>query len=143
MLHKFANPCMTHVLYAINRARSELWRWMCVAAFDEAIVPHKGKKADPLWQFIHRKPHSTGIKLYFLGDAVYPFVPNVYLYASTKTQVHAGGQRVAGPLTPMEMVHYWVDRLPSKTAIVGRQRFWWPQYGPPIGAACPPFCPFV
>ena len=30
LLHKFANPCITDVLYAPNRAWSELWRWGCV-----------------------------------------------------------------------------------------------------------------
>ena len=122
-LHKVANPCITNVLYAINRAWSELWRWECAAAGDEALVPHKGRKAGPLPHFIPENPHSTGIKLYVLGDPVYPSVTNLYLYASKKTQVHAGGQRVAGPLTPTEVVHQWVDPLPSKTAILADSCF--------------------
>ena len=93
------------------------------AAGDEAIVPGKGKKAGPLRHFIPRRPHSTGIKLYVLGDAAYPFVTNVYLYASKKAQVHRGGERVAVPLTPTEVVHHWVDHLPSKTAIVDDSYF--------------------
>ena len=123
LLHKFAKQCITDVLFAINRAWSELWRWGCAAAGDEAIVPHKGKKVGPMRQFIPRKPHSTGINLYVLGDAVYPFVTNVYLYASKKTQVHAGGQRVAGPLTAAEVVHHRVDHLPPKTAVVADSYF--------------------
>ena len=123
LLHKCANPCITDVLYAIYGAWSELWRWGCAAAGDEAIVPHKGKKAGPLRQFIPRNPHSTGKKLYVLGDAWYPFVPNVYLYASKKTGVHAGGQRVAGPLTPTEVVHHWVDHLPLKTTTMADSCF--------------------
>ena len=66
---------------------------------------------------------TTRIKLYVLGDPVYPFVTNVYLCASKKTQVHAGGQRVAGPLTPTEVVHHWEDHLPSKAAIVADSFF--------------------
>ena len=54
---------------------------------------------------------------------MYPFVTNVYLYAGKKTQVHAGGQRVVGPLTPPEVLHHWVDHLPSKTAIVAESYF--------------------
>ena len=56
---------------------------------------------------------------------MYPFVTNVYLYAIDKTQLHAGGQRVARPLTPTEVsqVHHWVDHLPSKTAILADSYF--------------------
>ena len=122
LLHKFANPCITHVLFAINWAWCDVWRWGCAAAGDEAIVPHKGKKAGPLRQVIPAKPHSTGIKFYVLGDAVYPFT-NVYLSASKKTQAHASGQRVAGPLTPTEVVHHCVDHVPAKTAIVADSYF--------------------
>ena len=94
LLHKFANPCITDFLFASNRAWSDIWRWGCAVAGDEAIVPHKGKNVSPLRRFMPRKPHSIGIKLYVLGDAVYPFVTNVYLYASKKPQlfIHASGQ---------------------------------------------------
>ena len=54
---------------------------------------------------------------------MYPFETNVCLYASKKAQVHVGGQRVAGPLTPTEVVHHWVDHLPSKIAIVADSYF--------------------
>ena len=123
MIHQFANPCITDVLFATNEAWGDLWRWGCAAARDEAIVPHKGKKAGPLRQFIPRKPHSIGIRLYILGHAVYPLLTTVYLYAGKKTQVHAGGQRVAGPFTPTEVVHHCVDHMPSKTAIVADSYF--------------------
>ena len=43
-----------------------------------------GKKAGPLRRFIPRKPHSTDMKLYVSGDVVYPFVTNMYLYATRK-----------------------------------------------------------
>ena len=66
LLHKFANPYITDVLFAINRACSDLWRWGCAAAGDEAIVPHKGNKARPLRQIIPRKPHSDRQSLFFI-----------------------------------------------------------------------------
>ena len=136
LLHTFANPCITDVLFAINRAWSDLWRWGCGAASVEAIVPHKGKKVGPLRQFIPRMPHNVGMKLYVLGAAVYPFVTNVYLYASKKTQVQAGGLRVAGPT---EVVHHWVDHLPSKTAIVADSYFGGPGMAHQLGLSDHPF----
>ena len=114
LIHRFANPCVTDVLLPNTKAWSDLWRWVCVVAGHDPIVPHKERKGGPLRQFIPQKPQNAGIKLHALGDPVYRFVTNVYLYASKKIQVHAGREQVGGPLTPTEVMHHCVDHLPSK-----------------------------
>ena len=53
---------------------------------DETMVPHKGKRAGPLRQFIPRKPHSTGVKLHMLADAVHPFVTDIVFVRRPKSE---------------------------------------------------------
>ena len=65
-----------------------------------------------------RKPHSTGIKLYVLGDSVHPFITDIFLYAGKRVRVFRDHPQVAGPRTAREMVHRWADLLPTRTAIV-------------------------
>ena len=80
--------------------------------------PTKRKRAGPMRQFIPRKPHSTGIKLYVLGDSVHPFITDVFLYAGKRVRIFREREQVVGPRTAREMVHRWVDLLPNHTAIV-------------------------
>ena len=71
-MHKEANVPGTHMLHDINTTWRNLWVFGATATGTETIVPHKGKRAGPLRQFIPRKPHSTGVKLYVVVDACTP-----------------------------------------------------------------------
>ena len=117
-IHRLSNCGTAELLEAINAHWSSLWVWGWAAAGDESIVPHKGKRAGPMRQFIPRKPHSTGIKLYVLGDSVHPFITDIFLYAGKRVRVFRDHPQVAGPRTAREMVHRWADLLPTRTAIV-------------------------
>ena len=117
-IHRLSNCGTAELLEAINAHWSSLWVWGWAAAGDESIVPHKGKRAGPMRQFIPRKPHSTGIKLYVLGDSVHPFITDIFLYAGKRVRVFRDYPQVAGPRTAREMVHRWADLLPTRTAIV-------------------------
>ena len=117
-IHRLSNCGTAELLEAINAHWSSLWVWGWAAAVDESIVPHKGKRAGPMRQFIPRKPHSTGIKLYVLGDSVHPFITDIFLYAGKRVRVFRDHPQVAGPRTAREMVHRWADLLPTRTAIV-------------------------
>ena len=117
-IHRLSNCGTAELLEAINAHWSSLWVWGWAAAGDESIVPHKGKRAGPMRQFIPRKPHSTGIKLYVLGDSVHPFITDIFLYAGKRVRVFRDHPQVAGPRTAREMVHRWADLLPNRTAIV-------------------------
>ena len=45
-----------------------IWQVGDRSAGDEMIVPHRGRRAGQICQFVPRKPHNTGIKLYVLSD---------------------------------------------------------------------------
>ena len=104
-IHRLSNCGTAELLEAINAHWSSLWVSGWAAAGDESIVPHKGKRAGPMRQFIPRKPHSTGIKLYVLGDSVHPFITDIFLYAGKRVRVFRDHPLVAGPRTAREMVH--------------------------------------
>ena len=73
-----------HVFYTLNRLATPVtqaliqlcvqhwqaaWQPGAVMTGDEPVVPHKGLLAAWIRQFIPRKPHPIGIKLYYLVDA--------------------------------------------------------------------------
>ena len=117
-IHRHSNCSSADLLEAINAHWSQLWVWGWAAAGDESIVPHKGKRAGPIRMFIPRKSHSTGIKRFVLSDSVHPFVTDIILHAGKRVRIFQGRENVAGPRTAREMVHRWVDLLPSRTALV-------------------------
>ena len=87
-----------------------------LASGDEIVVPHKGIRAGPLRQFIPRKPHSTGVKLYVLAYAVEPYVTNVYLYVGARGQLRRAST-VQGNMNARQIVNYWADVLPEGTIL--------------------------
>jgi hypothetical protein len=107
---------------AFTACWAALWEIGEIAAGDESLVPHKGKLAGLIRQFIPRKPHPTGVKLYCLcdGDEAYCFW--VYLY--TNKQVMRGGRTShAGCATPREMVFRWHNVLPPKSVVLADTYF--------------------
>ena len=104
-MHCLARPSAAGLLQAVNEVWPKLWAFRGAATGDESIVPHKGKLAGHMRQFIPRKPHSTGIKLYVFADSVHPLVTDVYLYAGKKVKKIAGRGNVVGSKTATAMVH--------------------------------------
>ena len=83
-LNRLLRPAVDALLETCNTTWEKLWVWGEVVAGDESICPHTGQYAGPLRQFIPRKPHSTGIKLYSLADGANAYVINVYLYTGAR-----------------------------------------------------------
>ena len=84
---------------------------------DEAVAPHKGKRVGLLRQFIPRKPHSTGLKLYVLDDGSGPYVYHVYLYTGKRRPLHRA-RGVAARATADEMVKKWATLGPENCCLV-------------------------
>ena len=73
-------------------------------------------------QFIPRTPHSTGVRLYVLADAVEPYVTNVYLYVGARGQLRRAST-VQGNMNAHQIVNYWADVLPEGTILVADSFF--------------------
>jgi hypothetical protein len=116
-IHTYANVDICDLLAACNGRWSSQWEWGGAAAGDETIVPHKGKKAGHMRQFIPRKPHSTGLKLYVLADAAQNYVSDVYFYTGRRGNLRKNSPH-AGSLTAAGIVHRWVDLLPPTVVLV-------------------------
>ena len=86
-LIRVLRPDVTLLIERCNEVWGSLWRLGAVASGDETVVPHRKVRAGPLRQFIPRRPHLTGVKLYVLADAVEPYVTNVYLYVGACGQL--------------------------------------------------------
>ena len=113
---------MTLLIERCNEVWGSLWRLGAVARGDQTVVPHKGVRAGPLGQFIPRKPHSTGVKLYVLADAVDPYDTNVYLYVGARGQQRRAST-VQGNMNARQIVNYWADVLPEGTILVADSFF--------------------
>ena len=121
-LNRVLRPDVTLLIERCNEVWGSLWRLGAVASGDETVVPHKGVRAGPLRQFIPRKPHSTGVKLYVLADAVEPYVTNVYLYVGARGQLRRAST-VQGNMNARQIVNYWADVLPEGTILVADSFF--------------------
>ena len=67
-LQRLLRTDVTDLLEECNSVWSAAWHIGGAVCGDEAIVPHTGGRCMGPWQYIARKPHATGIKLYILGD---------------------------------------------------------------------------
>jgi hypothetical protein len=116
----------THVDVAVlTEWCSKVWAatWECgdVMAGDESIVPHKGKRAGGIRQFIARKPHNTGIKLFCLCDTVAKFVFDVYLYSGRLNLRNESNW--AGKLSNTKHMKRWDEMLPPGVCIMADSAF--------------------
>ena len=100
----------------------EGWELGRAATGDETIVPFKGKRAGNLRQFVPRKPHSTGLKLYCLADGVHAYIVDVYLYTGRRGVMQRNSS-AHGKNTPAEMMHRWADDIPTGTALIADSFF--------------------
>ena len=116
-LNRVLRPDVTLLIERCNGVWGSLWRLGAVARGDETVVPHKGIRAGPLRQFIRRKPHSTGVKLYVLADAVEPYITNIYLYIGVRGPLRRASI-VQRNMNSRRMVNFWADVLPEGTILV-------------------------
>ena len=70
-----------------------------------------------LRQYIARKPHSTGIKLYVLCDNTYGYVFDVYLYTGRRGRIRRTGT-CAGNLDAKGIMRWWALQVPRETVLV-------------------------
>ena len=118
-LHKWTNVDVTELLLGVNDAWKAGWILGGAASADETIVPHKGRKAGPFRQFVPRKPHNTGIKLYVVSDGVKPYVWDVFLHTGVRGVLHGPRcEGVWGHKNPLQVVQRWSDLLPARTTII-------------------------
>lgn len=110
------------MLEGCNAQWEQGWKLGKAATGDETIVPHKGKRAGHLRQFVPRKPHNTGLKLYCLADSVHAYTLNVYLFTGVRGKL-SRRSTAAGSLTPSRVLYRWADALPIGTAIIADSYF--------------------
>ena len=67
-LQRFLRADVTDLIEECSAIWSAAWEMGGAVCGDEADVPHSGGRCLGLRQYIARKPHSTGIKLYVLAD---------------------------------------------------------------------------
>ena len=67
-LQRLLRTDRTDLIEECNGTWSGAWKTGGAVGGDKAVVPHNGGRCLGLRQYIARKPHSTGIKLYVLAD---------------------------------------------------------------------------
>ena len=98
------------------------WELGDVVCVDETVVPHKGLFL--IRQFIPRKPHSTGVKLYALCNAQSHYIWHLYLYRGAAPRVGPEPRgRFAGHYYAFEVVQPWNDEAPKGKVLVGDSFF--------------------
>ena len=121
-LNRVLRPDVTLLIERCKEVWGSLWWLGAVASGDETVVPHQRVRAGPLRQLIPRKPHSTGVKLSVLADAVEPYVTNIYPYVGARGQLRRAST-VQGNMNARQIVSYWADVLPEGTILVADSFF--------------------
>ena len=118
------NVDVTKLIVDVNAAWGQVWKFGDAATGDEAIVPTTSKKAKPFRQYIPRKPHSTGLKLYVLSDGGAAFVYHVYFFRGTEGRLHnESATQAVGAFAPPQIVQLWGDLLPVNTMLIADSFF--------------------
>ena len=118
---------------------SSSWKPGTAVMGDATIVPHKGKRAGKLRQFVPRKPHSTGLKLYCMSDAVRPCIMDMYLFEGRRGVVRNATNDCVGKNTPTQMVQHWQSLAPSESILVCDSYFGSPNTAPYLTSATQSF----
>ena len=114
-LVKYSKGNIGGILERCSLKWAQGWVLGKAAAGDETIIPFKGKTG--LRQFVPRKPHNTGLKLYCLADCVHAYTVDVYLYTGKRGIVRPATPAV-GRFNPAAIVQRWGDLLPEGCALV-------------------------
>ena len=121
-LQRFADPDVDALIELCTEQWQNGWVLGDIVCGDESIVPHKGLFL--FRQFIPRKPHTTGVKLYLLCDAQDRYIWHVYLYRGAMPRDNPPPPTTyAGHYTPTEIVQLWHDVAPSNRVLVADTYF--------------------
>ena len=121
-LQRFADPDVDALIELCTEQWQNGWVLGDIVCGDESIVPHKGLFL--FRQFIPRKPHTTGLKLYLLCDAQDRYIWHVYLYRGAMPRDKPPPPTTyAGHYTPAEIVQLWHDVAPSNRVLVADTYF--------------------
>ena len=114
VLQRLANPDADALIELCTVHGQGGWELGDVVCGDETVVPHKGLFV--IRQFIPRKPHSTGVKLY---DAQSHYIWHMYLYRGAAPRVGPESRsRFAGHYNAFEIVQLWNDVTPPGKVLV-------------------------
>ena len=115
-LQKALRTDITDLLEECNVALAAAWEIGGAGCGDEALVPHTGGRSIGLCQYIARKPHSIGIKLYVLCDNTHGCVLDVYLCTGRRGRLRRYGS-CSGNLDAKGIVRFWAMQIPDTTAL--------------------------
>ena len=122
VLQRLADPDADALIELCTMHWQGGWELGDVVCGDETVVPHKGLFV--IRQFIPRKPHSTGVKLYALCDAQSHYIWHVYLYRGAAPRVGPESRsRFAGHYNAFEIVQLWNDVTPPGKVLVADSFF--------------------
>ena len=122
-LQKLLRTDVTNLLEECNSVWSAAWHIGGALCRDEAIVPHTGGRCMGLRQYIARKPHASGIKLYVLADNTGGgYLVDVYLYTGRRGRVRRFGS-CAGNFDAKRIVGLWSRLIPPGTVFVADSFF--------------------
>ena len=115
-LQKALGTDVTDLLEECNAAWAAAWEIGGAVCGDEALLPHTGGRSIGLRQYGARKPHSTGIKLYFLCDNTHGNLLDIYLYTGRCGRLRRYGS-CNGNLGAKGLVFFWAMQIPDTTAL--------------------------
>ena len=122
VLQRLADPDADALIELCTMHWQGGWELGDVVCGDETVVPHKGLFV--IRQFIPRKPHSTGVKLYALCNAQSHYIWHVYLYRGAAPRVGPESRsRFAGHYNAFEIVQLWNDVTPPGKVLVADSFF--------------------
>ena len=115
-LQRLLRTDVTDLIEECNATWSAAWEIGGAVCGDEAVVPHSGGRCLGLRQYIARKPHSTGIKLYVLADNGGGYVFDVYLYTGRCGKVRRFGS-CCGKYDAKGIMRLWARMIPQSTVL--------------------------
>ena len=115
-LQRLLRTDVTDLIEECNATWSAAWEIGGAVCGDEAVVPHSGGRCLGLRQYMARKPHCTGIKLYVLADNGGRYVFDVYLYTGRSGKVRCFGS-CCGKYDAKGIMRLWARMIPQSTVL--------------------------
>ena len=113
---------MTDSIEECNATWSVAWEIGGAVCGDNTVVPHNGGRCLGLRQYIARKPHSTGIKLYVLAENGGGYVFDIYLYTGRRGKVRRFGSW-CGKYDSKGIIRLWARMIPQSTVLCADNLF--------------------
>ena len=115
-LQRLLRTDVTELIEECNATWSAAWEIGGAVRGDEAVVPHSGGRSLGPRQYIARKPHSAGIKLYVLADNGGGYVFDVYLYTGCRGNVRRFAS-CFGKYDAKGVMRLWARMIPQSTVL--------------------------